>query len=57
MRGRGFRYVVSEEKLREYSKLSPRQKLEWLEEINRFLYSCMPEESRRIAEKFRAGEI
>ncbi|MEM2866483.1 MAG: hypothetical protein QW098_05020 [Candidatus Hadarchaeales archaeon] len=57
MRGRGFRYVVSEEKLREYSKLSPRQKLEWLEEINRFLYSCMPEESRRIAEKFRTGEI
>lgn len=49
--------MVSEEKLREYSKLSPRQKLEWLEEINRFLYSCMPEESRRIAEKFRAGEI
>ncbi|MEM2205484.1 MAG: hypothetical protein QXF20_02060 [Candidatus Hadarchaeales archaeon] len=57
MRGRGSRYVVSEEKLREYSKLSPRQKLEWLEEINRFLYSCMPEEGRRIAEKFRAGEI
>lgn len=54
---KGFRYVVSEEKIREYLKLSPKRKLEWLEEINRFLYLCMPEEGKRIAEKFRTGEI
>ncbi len=56
-RMKGFRYHVSEEKIGEYMKLTPKQKLEWLEEINRFLHRFMPEESRRIAEKFRAGEI
>jgi len=51
---KGFRYHV---RRRSGSmKLTPKQKLEWLEEINRFLYRFMSEESKRIA-KFRAGEI
>jgi hypothetical protein len=33
------------------------QKLEWLGEVNRFLYNSMPKSKRKIAEKFRLGEI
>jgi hypothetical protein len=43
--------------LRRYGRLPVKQKLEWLEEINRFLHRFMPPETRKIAKKFKAGEI
>jgi len=55
--GKGFSYHVTREALRDYARLSPAQKLEWLEEVNRFLYHAMPKHQRSIAEKFRSGEI
>ena len=55
--GKGFRYVCTQEKADEYRKLSPQQKLEWLEQMSRFLYDLMPKESKVFAEKLRRGEI
>ncbi|MBN3032719.1 MAG: hypothetical protein JW873_01345 [Candidatus Saganbacteria bacterium] len=55
--GKGFRYVCNAEKMAEYRRLSPQQKLEWLEQMNRFLYDLMPKESKLAAERFRRGEI
>ncbi|MDI6840036.1 MAG: hypothetical protein QMD71_04145 [bacterium] len=53
----GYYFYRSKEQLKEYMALPPEQKLEWLEEINRFLYKAMPLENRKICEKFRRGEI
>lgn len=53
----GYRYVVSWEQIRKYKALSPKEKLEWLEEANEFVNKFLPERSRRIQEKFRRGEI
>ena len=53
----GFRHHHSDEQLREYMALSAQQKLEWLEEVNRFLNDAMTPEAKAIAGKFRRGEI
>lgn len=53
----GFQHHPSDEKLREYARLTPKQKLEWLEEINRFLYRALPPDRKEIAQKFRRGEL
>ncbi len=57
MKRKGFRYNTTEESIRNYAELSARQKLEWLEEVNRFFYTFMSESKRKIMEKFRSGEI
>jgi hypothetical protein len=55
--GKGFRYVCDQEKMEDYGRLSPQQKLEWLEKMNRFLYDLMPRGSKLFAERLRRGEI
>ena len=57
MAKKGFSYGISEDVLKKWIKLSPEQKLEWLEEINRFIYNFAPEKSKEIMQKFRKGEI
>ncbi|MEM2192103.1 MAG: hypothetical protein QXG38_00625 [Candidatus Hadarchaeales archaeon] len=57
MERRGFRYSVTKEAIINYAALSPEQKPEWLEEVNRFLYKFMPRSKRSIMEKFRSGMI
>jgi|Deesub1362B_J571_1020462.scaffolds.fasta_scaffold19841_2 hypothetical protein len=57
MTKKGFSYKVSEDDLRKWIKMSAEYKLEWLEEINRFLYYFASEKSRKIMTKFRRGEI
>ncbi|MEM2282667.1 MAG: hypothetical protein QXH26_03870 [Candidatus Hadarchaeales archaeon] len=54
---KGFRYRVTKKTILNYLKLTPEQRLEWLEEINTFLYTFMPKQNREIMQKFRAGEI
>lgn len=54
---KGFRYRVTKKTILNYLKLTPEQRLEWLEEINKFLYTFMPKRNREIMQKFRAGEI
>ena len=45
----GFRYVFNEEKSRAYQKLSLREKLEWLQNLNEFMWLVQtPEERERV---------
>ena len=53
----GFSYIYTKEKAEEYKKLTPEQRLEWLEKMNRFLYNFMPKESKVFQEKLRHGII
>ncbi len=57
MERKGFRYNTTKESLINYAELSARQKLEWLEEANRFLYNSMSKSKQNIMEKFRSGKI
>jgi len=52
----GFKYIYSQEKYDTYSKVPVHQKLRWLEEINRFLFSFMPPKSKEIYEKLKLGK-
>jgi len=53
----GFRYVIDDETILEYLQVPIEQRLEWLEEANRFLLAVMPASVRDIWEKFRRGQI
>lgn len=52
---KGYRYVVSREEIRKFRILTPKEKLEWLEEVNDFVDKFLPEKSRRLREKLRRG--
>lgn len=52
----GYYYTYSKETIRKYLNLPTKMKLEWLEEVNRFLYHTMTPENRAIWERFRRGE-
>lgn len=54
---KGYRYEISEEKIRHWLSLTPEQRLEWLEEINMFIQKYASDEAKRIMRKFRKGEI
>lgn len=53
---KGFRHVLTNEAIRKYLEVPPEQRLEWLEEANRFLLEATPPENRAIWERFRRGE-
>lgn len=57
MKKKGFRHFHTLEAIREYSQLSPKHKLEWLEEANRFSYLAVTGKRRKIWEMFRQGKI
>ncbi len=54
---KGFSYSVSEESLKRWMAMPAEMKLEWLEEINEFIWKYAPEESKKIMAKFRKGDI
>lgn len=54
---KGYRYYVTDEQLRRYGKLSAKQKLEWLEEVNAFVEKFAPARTRELHRRFRKGEI
>ncbi|MCX5749459.1 MAG: hypothetical protein NTZ10_04375 [Candidatus Saganbacteria bacterium] len=47
----------SAERKKIFERLSPQQKLEGLEKLNRFLYYFMPQKSKEFAAKVRKGNI
>lgn len=57
MKKKGFRHAYTLEQIREYRKLSARDKLNWLEEANRFSHKAIRGDRKKIWEKFRRGEI
>ncbi len=53
----GFRQYYTRETLQMYMTMSARLKLQWLEEINYFLYQATPEKNKVIQQMFRSGKI
>jgi hypothetical protein len=54
---KGFFYYLEDEKIIEYLNLSPRMRLEWLEEIDEFNRKALTGKRRKIWERLRRGEI
>lgn len=54
---RGYTYIVTREQIRKHASLTPKQKLEWLQEANDFVNKFMSQKSRSIQDKFRRGDI
>lgn len=54
---KGFSYSLEDEKIIAYMKLTAEEKLQWLEEINRFTYGVLNDRQREFREKLRKGEI
>ena len=53
----GYSYAVTKEQIKKWQAVSPEMRLEWLEEINRFLYEAQSPKTREIWQKFRRGDI
>ena len=51
----GFGYWVSDEQLQAYAKLTPLQKLQWLDETRRFLLLVLTREARERQDRLRRG--
>lgn len=52
----GFGYYVSDEQLAAYAKLTPLERLQWLDEARRFLLLALTPEARKRQERLRRGE-
>ncbi len=57
MTKKGFSYTVSEESLKKWMHMPTEMKLEWLEEINEFIWKYTPKKNKKIIELFRKGDI
>lgn len=53
----GYWYELSEDAIRCYLQIPPEERLEWLEEANRFLWEAQPLENRVLWEQLRRGEV
>jgi hypothetical protein len=51
----GYRYHVSDEQLRAFRRLTPEQRLRWLDEMREFTIATAPPQSKAWWQKFRAG--
>jgi len=53
----GYSYTVTKAQIKKYQALPIEQRLQWLEDANRFLWETMSEEAKKKREQFRKGEI
>jgi len=53
----GYSYTLTKEQIEWFKSLSIEERLNWLEEANRFLWSAMSEKAKKIREKVRRGDI
>ena len=53
----GFSYRVSDEQIQRWRALSSEEKLQWLEDANRFLAVALTPAVRAIQERFRRGDL
>jgi hypothetical protein len=51
----GFGYWVSDEQLQAYARLTPLQRLQWLDEARRFIMMALTPEARERQERLRRG--
>jgi len=56
-KGKGFSYSLEDEKIRAYMKLTAEEKLQWLEEINRFTFLVLNDRQKEFREKLRSAQI
>ena len=56
MDSKGYAYVLEDEKIVEYMKLTAEEKLAWLHEINSFNRLVLSKEQQELREKLRTGE-
>lgn len=54
---KGFYHNFSDDELKKWMEMPPELKLQWLQEINEFMFRFTPEKSREIIRKFRKGDI
>lgn len=52
----GFRYFVSDEQLAAFARLSPLQRLEWVEAAREFCWLAQTPETKERQERLRRGE-
>lgn len=53
----GFSYPVTDEQIQRWRALSSEEKLQWLEDANRFLAVALTPAARAIQERFRRGDL
>lgn len=53
----GFAYRVTDEQIQRWRALPPEEKLQWLEDANRFLAAALTPAARAIQERFRRGDL
>lgn len=53
----GFSYHVTDEQIERYKQIPIDQRLEWLEELQEFLFNTLTREQWETLQKFRRGEI
>jgi hypothetical protein len=49
------KFEVDEDQLRKYMLLTPKEKLDYLEELTKFLNAATPEKNKKIWEKLKHG--
>lgn len=57
MAKKGFYYEVSDDALKKWIRTPASEKLEWLEEVNEFIFRFTNRKQKEIISKFRKGEI
>ncbi len=50
---KGFRYTLDREQIKKYMKLTPEEKLTWLEEIFIFSEKVLTPQAKKVRECFR----
>jgi hypothetical protein len=54
---KGFSYSLEDEKILSYMKLTTEEKLQWLEDINRFTFFVLNDRQKEFREQLRSGKI
>ena len=52
----GYRYYVSDEQLADFAKLTPMERLKWVDELRRFILLTETPETAARRERLRRGE-
>lgn len=53
----GYSYTVTKAQIKKHQSLTPEERMQWLEDANRFLHEAMTDEAKAKREAFRKGEI
>jgi len=57
MKHKGYSYTVTTKQIIEYSRLSVRHKLQWLEAVNHLNFLALDKKTKKIQTLFRRAKI